>query len=85
MASSSDGNTLVVAAPIGDGMAILSLGGACNDADLAEPYGELNFFDVSEFLARYNASDLGADFNGDGELNFFDVSAFLSLYKAGCP
>ncbi|MCR9075625.1 MAG: YncE family protein [bacterium] len=85
LASSDDGNTLVVAAPIGDGMAILSLVGSCNDADLAEPYGELNFFDVSEFLARYNASDLSVDFNGDGMLNFFDVSAFLVAYNAGCP
>jgi len=85
MASSSDGNTLVVAAPIGDGMAILSLGGACNDADLAEPFGELNFFDVSEFLSRYNAADLSVDFNGDGMLNFFDVSAFLVAYNGGCP
>ncbi|MHA7814598.1 MAG: beta-propeller fold lactonase family protein [Phycisphaerales bacterium] len=85
LASSNDGNTLAVAAPIGDGLAILSLSGACNDADLAEPFGELNFFDVSEFLALYIASDLSVDYNNDGMLNFFDVSAFLVSYNAGCP
>jgi hypothetical protein len=47
--------------------------------------GELNFFDVSAFLAAYNAMDPAADFSGDGEFNFFDVSAFISAYNAGCP
>lgn len=57
----------------------------CSDADLAEPYNELNFFDVSSFLAAYNAQEDAADFNSDGEFNFFDVSAFLMSYNAGCP
>jgi hypothetical protein len=57
----------------------------CNEADFAEPFGELNFFDVSAFLTAYNAMDPAADFNDDGEWNFFDVSAFLSAYNAGCP
>ncbi len=47
--------------------------------------GELNFFDVSDYLAAYGASDTAADFNGDGEFNFFDVSAFLTALGAGCP
>ena len=58
---------------------------ACSAADLAEPFGQLNFFDVSEFLALFSASDPAADMNGDGEFNFFDVSAFLSVFSAGCP
>ena len=45
----------------------------------------LDFFDVSEFLALYDAGDLAVDFNGDGVLNFFDVSAFLTDFNAGCP
>jgi YVTN family beta-propeller protein len=85
LASSSDGNTLAVSAPIGDGLAILSLSTSCSSADLAEPFGELNFFDVSAFLTAFNKGDLGVDFNDDGELNFFDVSAFLVAYQAGCP
>lgn len=59
--------------------------GPCNEADFAEPYGELSFFDVSAFLTAYNALDASADLNGDGEFNFFDVSAFLTAYSAGCP
>lgn len=41
--------------------------------------GELNFFDVSEFLV------ILPDYNGDAMFNFFDVAAFLSDYQAGCP
>lgn len=47
--------------------------------------GELNFFDLSDFLALYNAQDAGADLNSDGLWNFFDVSNYLSQYNAGCP
>ena len=54
-------------------------------ADLASPFGELNFFDVSAFLTLYGLSDPSIDFNGDGLVNFFDVSAFLSAYNGGCP
>lgn len=62
-----------------------STAGPCNDADFAEPYGELTFFDVSGFLTAFNAMDAAADLNDDGEFNFFDVSAFLTAYSAGCP
>jgi len=47
--------------------------------------GELNFFDVSAFLAAFVAGDSAADFDDNGEFNFFDVSAFLSAFSAGCP
>ncbi|MDF1809504.1 MAG: cytochrome c peroxidase [Phycisphaerales bacterium] len=47
--------------------------------------GELNFFDVSDFLAAYGTMDAAADINGDGEFNFFDVSDFLVAFGAGCP
>jgi hypothetical protein len=47
--------------------------------------GELNFFDVSVFLAAYNERDASADMNEDGEYDFFDISAFLQAYNAGCP
>ena len=61
------------------------LGGSCSDADLAEPFGELNFFDVSAFLSAFNSGDSSADFNNDGSFDFFDVSAFLAQFNAGCP
>ena len=47
--------------------------------------GNLDFFDVSEFIAAYNAMDPRADFLPDGEFNFFDVSIYISQYNAGCP
>ncbi|MBL4699114.1 MAG: S8 family serine peptidase, partial [Phycisphaerales bacterium] len=57
----------------------------CNAADLAEPFGNLNFFDVSAFLTAFSASDSSADLNGDGSFNFFDVSDYLTLFAEGCP
>lgn len=59
--------------------------GGCSAADFAEPFGELNFFDVSAFLIAFSAEDPAADFNGDSQFNFFDVSAFLAAYGEGCP
>jgi len=47
--------------------------------------GSLNFFDISAFLAAYNAMDPRADFTGDGSFNFFDISAYLAQYGDGCP
>lgn len=58
---------------------------ACNDADFAEPFGQLNFFDVSAFLSAFNAQDPSADISGEGDFNFFDVSSFLTAFTAGCP
>jgi hypothetical protein len=55
-------------------------------ADLAAPFGSLDFFDLAQFLSLFNAGDPAADFAAPfGVLNFFDLSAYLSLYKAGCP
>lgn len=47
--------------------------------------GDLNFFDVSAFLAAFGNMETVADFTGDGQFNFFDVSAFLSAFGDGCP
>jgi hypothetical protein len=54
-------------------------------ADLAEPYGVLNFFDISRFIAAFTEGEFVADFTNDGQYNFFDVSAFLGAYSTGCP
>lgn len=54
--------------------------------DFAEPFGALNFFDVSAYIGAYNAGKASADFAEPfGTLNFFDVSAFIAAYNAGCP
>ncbi len=47
--------------------------------------GSLDFFDVSAFIAAFNANDPIADMNDDGVFNFFDISAFVVMYQAGCP
>ncbi|MEM9372541.1 MAG: GC-type dockerin domain-anchored protein [Planctomycetota bacterium] len=55
-------------------------------ADLAEPFGELNFFDVAAFIGLYNAGDPAADLAEPfGSLNFFDISAYIAAFNAGCP
>lgn len=58
----------------------------CSPADLAEPHGVLNFFDLSAYLALYNTQDPAADLAAPyGVFNFFDLSAYLAAYNAGCP
>lgn len=58
----------------------------CSPADTAEPYGELNFFDVSAFLGLFNAQDPAADLAEPvGVFNFFDVAAYMALFNQGCP
>ncbi len=61
------------------------LGGPCSVADFSEPFGELDFFDLSAFLSALSANDPSADLNPDGSYDFFDVSAYLDLYGQGCP
>lgn len=58
----------------------------CNEADVAEPFGTLNFFDVASYIGLFNAGDPGADLAAPfGTLNFFDISAFIGIFNAGCP
>ena len=59
--------------------------GPCQPADISEPYGELDFFDVSGYIVQITNQDPAADLTGDGTIDFFDVSAYLALYAAGCP
>lgn len=77
-----------VSAPSADDRAVLvALIGipGCNAADLAEPFGDLDIFDVFAYLGLFNASDLGADLTDDGLLDIFDVFAYLDEFNAGCP
>lgn len=54
-------------------------------ADLSDD-GLIDFFDVSVFIAAFNAQLPAADFTRDGNWDFFDVSVFLSNYQRGeCP
>ncbi|NQX96072.1 MAG: hypothetical protein HRT64_14355, partial [Erythrobacter sp.] len=47
--------------------------------------GNLDFFDVSDFLNAFNANDLSADLDGNGAINFFDISVYVNAFAAGCP
>ncbi|MEZ6244082.1 MAG: GC-type dockerin domain-anchored protein [Phycisphaerales bacterium] len=58
----------------------------CNAADLAVPYGTLNFDDVVSFLTAFGSMDAAADLAVPfGVFNFDDVVSFLSAFGAGCP
>jgi choice-of-anchor B domain-containing protein len=55
-------------------------------ADLAAPFGELTFGDISAFVSGFNNSDPIADLAAPfGELTFGDISAFVAAFDAGCP
>lgn len=64
---------------------LFTFAGGCSVADFAQPFGELNFFDVSAFLSLLTSEDPSADLNNDGLFNFFDISAFLNSFTQGCP
>ncbi len=63
------------------------LGGpGCNGADLAEPFGTLDFSDVLAFLGAFGAGEGSADLAEPfGVFDFSDVIEFLSAFGAGCP
>jgi len=54
-------------------------------ADLAAPFGALNFFDISAYITLYNQQSQLADFLDDEQFNFFDIAAMISHYNMGCP
>lgn len=49
------------------------------------PDGQINLFDLANFIDAYNNASPVADLNWDGDINFFDVARFLQLYQEGCP
>ncbi|RMH24792.1 MAG: hypothetical protein D6692_12095 [Planctomycetota bacterium] len=60
----------------------------CNPcpADLAEPFGTLNIFDLQAYVGLYNAQDPSADLAAPfGSYNIFDIQAYIGLYNKGCP
>lgn len=55
-------------------------------ADLAEPFGALDFADVLAFLTAFGAMDPAADLAPPlGAFDFADVLAFLTAFGDGCP
>ncbi len=60
--------------------------GPCDPADLAEPFGQRTFADITAFLTAFTAGDPVADFAAPfGELTFADVLSFLTAFTDGCP
>lgn len=47
--------------------------------------GELDVFDVFEFLEAFENMDPRADFLPDGIFDVFDVFEYLNQFQAGCP
>ena len=65
---------------------ILTITETCGDADIAEPFGTLDFSDVVAFLTAFGAMDAAADLaEPTGVFDFSDVVAFLGAFGAGCP
>lgn len=55
-------------------------------ANMAEPEGVLDFFDVAAFLEAFAAQDPAADFApAYGTFDFFDAFTFLGAFSEGCP
>lgn len=55
-------------------------------ADLAEPFGAVNFFDLLAYIDSYNTQSPQADLAEPfGALNFFDLTAYIGSFNAGCP
>ncbi len=69
-----------------DNVFIRSASPGCNEADLAEPFGSLDFSDVIAFLGAFGAGEPEADLAEPfGVFDFSDVVAFLGAFGAGCP
>jgi len=63
----------------------VSIGPDC-PADLAEPFGVLDFTDVLAFLTAFAGGEPAADFADPvGVFDFTDVLGFLTAFGAGCP
>ena len=58
----------------------------CSTADLAEPFGTVNVFDLFAYLGLYAAQEPSADLAEPfGTINVFDLFSYLERYAQGCP
>ncbi|USN98193.1 MAG: hypothetical protein H6810_08375 [Phycisphaeraceae bacterium] len=78
-------DVVALGGPSGDGI-MLTGGGGCNAADIAEPYGVLDLSDISGFISAFLAHDPAADIAPpQGVFDLADLSAFIQAFLAGCP
>jgi hypothetical protein len=55
-------------------------------ADITEPFGQVDFFDLQLYLNLFSAMNPRADLRPPYEtFDFFDIQAYLNLYSEGCP
>lgn len=47
--------------------------------------GDLNFFDIAQFIDLFGRRLPAGDTNGDGVHDFFDVQRYIDLFNSGCP
>ncbi len=81
----SDAEILALGGPSADGI-VLTGPAMCNAADLAEPFGALDFTDVIAFLTAFGSMDPAADLAAPtGVFDFSDVLTFLGAFGSGCP
>ncbi len=77
--------TALVGSPYDNAAYVYDLPDLC-PADFAEPYTQLDFFDVTDFLERFAGEDAWADLAAPtGVFDASDFAAFLNAYTNGCP
>jgi hypothetical protein len=77
--------TALVGSPSDNAAYVYDLPDLC-PADFAEPYTQLDFFDVTDFLERFAGEDAWADLAAPtGVFDASDFAAFLNAYTNGCP
>lgn len=60
--------------------------GPCSPADVAEPFGTIDVFDLLAYLDLYGSADPAADLAAPfGTVDLFDMLELLDAYGAGCP
>ncbi len=67
-------------------VSLLQSPAACNDADIAEPFGQLDFSDIVAFLNAFTGMAAHADLaDPPCQFDFSDIVAYLNAFSAGCP
>ncbi len=72
---------------VGDSFEIRILGvEPCGPADIAQPFDDLSFADISAFIDAFQNNEPIADLAAPtGNFTFADITAFLDAFDAGCP
>ena len=61
------------------------LGGPCNAADLAEPFGQLDLADIGGFVGAFTTGGPAADLDENGLFDLADIGLFIDAFVGGCP